>query len=1345
MKLPVKPVILFFSLIILNPEFCFKKTHCESLKASNIFKSLFSLKTNIEIYEDTKLQRTIKTYEKYSLFEKRAVIQLKIIKNSSSSNHDVPISEITYYHDRIYKTWLRYEDQHCLESNFALLAEQMFVDDLFKLLWTQDDDDDDSETETSHIVGAAKLILMLEKVKVDFKKPEFRFVRNIEAAVFKGSLKSQNDAYSDVRYEIIYNKAELVQVSDFNQVIPLHLILNYESLQKTNLIVIHFYGYERINVLDQTDLNESNDLLLFPFASNCGIAINKNIFRNSSENLEKIQKSFSRVSFKAKYNKVDRLDDDYDDDDLMLDDNMEAYFAFNVEAKLMRRDRITHNNFLDSSEVSSTIYDFNQNYKYNTLKIYPNSKTNTPKDEDEHEDKAVLIRKLNNSQEGTSKCIASKISRRSNYNYNQFLKLDELKYLGKSRTRGILSNIFEQDSIVVPPYWLFPTVLVTINNDDHNQTIETSEFDQIVGPTGYLILLYHFTSSLSTDEMPIEKLLKIEIMVKDNLRKSLTRVREIHVFNFHQLDSPLSSNLISDFNEATNTFSLPENCIFNSGSKQSKMYADLAVLFEPKGHLYLDREELVLSADRLFQRTVRNELLLQAFYSNFQLSRIYIDRLETKLARSKSDPKNLIANRWPIPILKLYMRVNNFDITNIDCFLLGRGRFLDQSRVFKAKVFTFEDCFWFAYHHSKAICKDVVFAYSQTTKSHINECLIDPLHSPNSRTSLFQTLNYYPYKFGEHMMYRIHETTHSGEKSKDKTNGDTQFTSWPIVRSAVNYLVGQQIVLPKIDQENDLELVYLVKQVELSGELYTKEELLESGKCLEGIGWIEKQLNNYSTYISSRPLIKTIKPPAITTLNNQDTAIMTKSLCQSMCLLDSECKSYSFCKHVGSKQALCTLSSIDIEKEDVSNSLKTILKSGERSSQSVSIKEATGALEGTVEVRLDKRCFTTSKSYSDLFRKDSHQVSINLNGNSNVIQVSGRNECARLCYEQNLNFTRGVIKQELDAKTILEQSKTIQNSNVLDNSSDILERIDFALNWYSRNVKSLCTTFHYADSMPTGNGSSASSACIFSKNQQKDDTTMSSGSSQQQMTKITTMSRYKLIETSFYEKMTGFRLLDLPEEEEEMMIRTNNSSIHRYLHLLMYHHQGFNRQILLNMDNLEFCARACISQTHGPKPSCTSFDLVHEQINSTTRKYCLLNSQSLYSLKRSKNVERQVLYAEKNFQYWHYEPRESLIIPSNMDDDDKLIQILKGDSLIKQFEQVNYCKLPSASLIDFKFLLVALFGIILGLVSGIKLTERALRHKAEDETEFKYRMFRLVHRVSGLSINDNYLQNEVRM
>lgn len=1321
MKLFVKLVIILFSFIILNLEFCFRKTRCESPKASNLFGGLFSLKTNIDIYENSKLQRTIKTNEKYSQFEKRAVIQLKIINNRLINGSDnVPISEITYYHDKIYKTWLKYENQYCSESNFALLAEQMFTDDIFKL-WTQDDEDEGNETEIGHIVGAAKLISMLEKVKVDFKKPEFRFVRNIEAAVFKGLTKSQNNAYSDLRYEIIYSKAEFLEKnSNLNQVLPLHLILSYESLQATNLIMIHFYGHEKINVLDQTDL-KSNDLLLFPSASNCGIAINKNFKNTSSENLQKIQKSFSRVSFKASYNKLNRLENE----DLMLDDNMETYFAFNVEAKLMRKDRITHNNYLDLFEVSSTIYDFNQNKKYNSLKSYPNINNKTPKDE------AASMKRLDNNQEGI-KCTASKISRQNNYNHNQFIKLDKLKYLGKARTRGILSNVFEDDSIVLPPYWLFPTVLVTINKDGDNQTIEASEFDQIVGRTGNLILLYHFTPGLS-DDMPIEKLLKIEIMVKDNLRKTLTCMEEIHVFNFHQLDSPLSNLKIPDYNEATNTFSLSENCIsINSGHNQSRMYANLAILFEPKGYFYLNRDELALSADRLFQRTVRDELLLQALYSNFQLSRLYIDHFETKLARSKNNPKNMIASRWPIPILKLYMRVNNFDVTNINCFLLGRGRFFDQSRVVKAQVFTFEDCAWFAYHHSKAINKDVVFAYS-LTKNHINECLIDPLYTSSSRTGLTQTLNYYPYEFGEYMMYKIND--------EDKTSsGAAQFASWPIVRTAVDYLVGQQIVLPKIDKEEDLELVYLVKQVELSGELYTREELLESGKYMAGIGWIQ-QLNTPSAH----SLIKTIKPPAITTSSRQDTGIMTKSVCQSMCLLDSACKSYSFCKHSGSKQAICTLSSIDIEKEDVSYRLKNVLKSGEKGSQLVLIRDIDNTLERAVEVRLDKRCFIASKSYSELFRKDPHQVSITLNGNSNVIQVSDKNECARHCYEQNFNFLRGVIEQELNTKTILEELKTIQqNSNNDYNPLDILEKFDFTLNWYSRNVKSLCTTFLYADSMPTVNGTSIKNACIFSKNQQKDNTTISSSSSSsQQMTKITTLSRYKLIETSFYEKMTGFRLLNMPEEEAT--IRTNNSSIHQYLHMLMFHHQGFNRQILLNMDNLEFCAKACISQTHGPKPSCTSFDIVYEQMNSTTRKYCLLNSQSLYSLKRRKKVDEQVLYAEKNFQHWHYEPRESLIIPSDVDDDDKLIQILEGDSLIKQFEEVNYCKLPSASFVDTKFLLIALFGMILGLVLGIKLTERILRHKAEDETEFRYRMFRLVHRVSGLSINNNYLQNEVRM
>lgn len=1282
----------------------------ESSVRSDTFKGSFSLKTNLEIYEGTKLQKITETHERYLQSEKRSTIQAKTTQIRLNSI-DQTKREVTYYYDGIYKLWLQYNDRHCSESNAATFVKHLFNEDIFEI-WLQDGVEAEID---GHIVGVAKLLPIIEKLKPDFKRAEFRVVRNLEAVVFKGSLESQNIAYSSLRYEIIYNKAEMSKIFD-SDVLPLHLILNYDWPQETSMIIIHFYGLERINNMLDTDF-KSVDFLLLPPASNCGNSI-KNIV--TQELLERTQKSLSSVSFNAKFVSSEAENDE----DMALENNIDIFYAFNREAKLMRRDRMTYGTHLELLSISSTFYDFKQNKKYNVLKNYRSLERTF--------DEMSSFEGPNNYQE-TSKCVSSDISRQFDQNYHQFIKLDKLKYLGRTQVRGILANVFEDDSIDVPPYWLFPSVLVKLND---KQAIEASEFDQIVGPTGVLILVYYFAPGLA-QEMPIGKLLKIDIMVKDNLRKILTITKEIHLFDFLSGNSHRRERAISS---QTNLFSLSRVCFSNSDS-DSGMFADIAVLFEPKEDNF-NREDLALSAERLFQKEDREELILQALFNNFQLSRLYIDQLETKLAKSKRDQRNFFANRWHLPIIKLEMRVKNFESTSIDCILLGRGRFLDQSAVSRAQVLTFEECLWFAKHHSKAISKEVVFAYHQTkTKKHINECLIDPLYSSNARTNYTQTLGYYPYEYGEYMMYKIQVNS---QDPHNKMNG-TQFTSWPIIRSGANYLIGQQISLPKIDKDKDLELVYVFMQVEVSGQLYKREEQLKPGEQIHGIGWIQQQTNQSR----NQPLIKTIKAPSTKTISTQDVGIMTKDLCQSMCLLDLECKSYSYCKNLGLKRA-CSVSNIDLQLEDNAKSLKDAANSiltNQKDSQLISIDDIDG-LRKTIEVRLDRKCSIFSKSYSNLFRKD-HPVYVNLRANmDDIIQVVDENECARHCYEQNLSFLRGIIKQELDIKMIHEDLEELRNSNEND-STRVVGKLESILDWHTKNVKNLCTTFQYADILPNGNGTNATYACIISRNHQKRDTSLTNQlNPPQQLTKMTTMSRYKLIEMSFYEKMPGFRFLDYTSSDEQTIraeFNSNNTSVSGYVNLLSIHHQGLNKQILLNMDNVEFCARACLLQTQGPKPSCASFDYVQEHNNSSRRQYCLLNSQSLHSLKRRRKVENQLLFAEKNVQYWHFEPRESLIIPTDMEDDDKLIQILAGDSLVKQFDEPTRCKVARIEF-DVLSFIIAILGIVSGSLMGIKLAKSVIRNRdAEEEMKYGSRMVRLVHRLSGLSIDGRHLQNEVRM
>lgn len=439
---------------------------------------------------------------------------------------------------------------------------------------------------------------------------------------------------------------------------------------------------------------------------------------------------------------------------------------------------------------------------------------------------------------------------------------------------------------------------------------------------------------------------------------------------------------------------------------------------------------------------------------------------------------------------------------------------------------------------------------------------------------------------------------------------------------------------------------------------------------------------------------------------------ITNSFCRALCLADLKCRSHSFCEKTLSKSAECYLSQVDLEESNILNQIYS--SSPDNITLASSSSRQLEVHRGfKISVKSQKHCSIQPKRYLDQFEKKTHSQAENLLCHGEKIIVKTSEECASMCYEHNLQ------------KVPLDPAENYCKRRIVCNPFESL------LEWRKQRIHAICTYFY-----------------LFQvEGREEKYCALSVASSQPDRSKSFSRDRlvaadlFKLVFANFYDSTFAIRLGSKSNLSASVELSSGNESIFsHYKHLIKLHKKGINLQVTIVRDNVEQCSQACTLQTHGPYPTCSSFDFVQEKIGNQTRTYCLLNSWTYGDLKRISHLNGQVEYLTSNKQadilFWHYEPKPEVPTRVMLKPDDQLLSLIDEISPM-EYLSLRYLAFNSISVI-----------ILLSLITGISLSVKILscwKSKIRELPPKCYVEMRRVHRSSGVSIRSNLRSGEVLM
>lgn len=897
-----------------------------------------------------------------------------------------------------------------------------------------------------------------------------------------------------------------------------------------------------------------------------------------------------------------------------------------------------------------------------------------------------------NSRDDALQCVNGEWEFTEEFGQLKFIQFNKLQFMGKGIYRDMLVDIYEDDHLERLPFWLAPP------QNGKQQPLEL---------LGQVSLVYYF-SSQGDGELykKLGNLVYIEVQMLSPPGNAVLLRKRLEIFDFAwnqpQLTPVDPLSLVS------------AGC--TTGSSLKRYSTHISMVLEPlegKNDTPFEDHAEVWSN----QATV-DDALIKALVVKYSFRRTHIDFFRSHQFGQSSPP-----------LLEVDFGASLLSLPHVECVSLGRGNFMNGDTVARFESFSFEDCAWIAHHFGQSQEIDVIFTLDLKNL----QCLIDSrlkwrqlqeheaaLAGTYSRE--VSSLNYLPFDFGIHRLFTLNYTAASGVDH-------LQISSLRPTKSMQHVGADLSVRFPLApEQSRSVQVQYLLTHMRVDDHLINTEDPLSTAEKLQaisGLSFVETSAND--------------------SLVRRQKQLVTRSLCRSLCMMDEWCHSYSFCDSRSRPE--CSLSALDIDQPELQRQLSTMASINAKLSTvqqiQTSRKDLSPATE-TVSIRLDRKCIIAAKPYVQLFVK-LFQMDIYVDGDAKGVEmVSSENECAKLCFNQNLRYLSSLVGLKQDLEEVRDELRSILASSEqsTDNDIEYVSKLEAKLSWHNDFAKQMCTHFYYGPK--SGAEVGTPNYCLLSDPSKPFGTQTKTGREEK-------LDYYKMQYIHLYEKQTGFKLASATGPDGPGVNSNENMT-----DILVSYLSGRNIQVQIVMDNPEDCARACTLQTHGPRPSCASFDFVHERTSSQSPgwKYCLLNTQSIHDLNRRRQDGRETgeLIDNKPIkttsyytQYWHYEPREKLLMtPNSTRQDANLLALLSTGSSISEFIgrketghsfhlQRNIC-----------LVLIVLSALLCGLFMGVKLGKFWLAHRDPDEINLKNRMIRIVHRLSGASLSP-LPEREVRL
>lgn len=392
--------------------------------------------------------------------------------------------------------------------------------------------------------------------------------------------------------------------------------------------------------------------------------------------------------------------------------------------------------------------------------------------------------------------------------------------------------------------------------------------------------------------------------------------------------------------------------------------------------------------------------------------------------------------------------------------------------------------------------------------------------------------------------------------------------------------------------------------------------------------------------------------------------------CESACLADTDCISYSYCEpnfdddehdSFESKNGECLLSKVDftaIGKDEL-----------EKLSQQISgykqVIEFNSNL-GPVELHRNHRCNIHRKRFKDLFLSDLPRRVVLNDEQVDVYQVDNDEKCAELCFSRNVDTIKASV--ELTGKINGLVSMDRGKLNLDKPRTAVIEGLRTE---YNDLVRGFCTRYLYLDyswsksqlkaleasALKLTGDATKQSFCALDK-------TSTSSNVPRKTSSQFIFDSYDFDFSKMYSRLAGFKMMSSSMGYDEVSslveLQTGASLNRKQLDtLLIGLRHGNNYQIPVASKTISQCARACFQTQTYVWPSCRSFDI---KVTEDEKLMCLLNTARV---DRTKALdEQQVLQkTDTNERVIHFE-LISPLVKDKFDGEEKLKEYIEIDKSI---------------------------------------------------------------------------------
>lgn len=1177
-----------------------------------------------------------------------------------------------------------------------------------------------------YVIGMARLLFIAEsnKVKLSYRPNEPTIIRNHQTKKYLLELNLGQE--KPVTLRVYYSE-------DGEQDLPLRILL---SLPMGAEVMVDFLAVKSLEQRGFSEQADGVDVFTLPLRSGCANKLKPDdLFSNMRFYSPKV------FSLDAEITEMSR--DNYDEGEL---GTLGRYFvAYDDNMKVLRTDAKIKT-FNGKEELSTSIYVPKRNRKFNVR-----SSVNEKQKIQEPSSSSIANLILSEPQQ-QSDCASSKISL-DNLMLSPFassiVPFNKLARMGRAHVRGVEAIVFETVESKQLPAVFFPPV--SYHDGEKARLVYDTMCKNNEGPSKYKTVYYFsIQDERESSMLSLGNNQQLGPLLRIDLQKDFDEglAYRIEVFNFAWT---LTSAPNSD--RAEDLFSLYEKCSDNM-NKAEDQYARVAINLEFKSEISeredeTDSEATLKKVINLLENPqARNLALVRAISMNSNLMPTQIHDFESHL-------HPLFLNFNPKLFIRVGAKLSNQVYDMYEATKIGKGYIEGSETIVLAK--NFEDCYWEAAHMRRQRANLLFsFCFSICTISE-NPRYEDPSDIDATASAGFFDDDF-NVRFDDHSPC---ELLRMDKKPQDTPADNIISRFWTAFYRGLRGL-KLPVLVGKSEWEGEGEekrLSFLVEQIDVYN---NKWSALEREPVFSPVAnqRDEKVLKGLALSLqdSATKNVKSRKSLSKVEANHEEGATMNFAMCQSSCLANMTCKSYTVCYY--GQEVRCLISNLEFKNPDqisrIENAIKDAKASGRtRGALAVDFEdpkkeEVVGGDTKKVlvphELWLDNRCRLYNKYALEMFEEG--KITFARLRNKYVLAVDGEDHCAELCLKQNINF----FKRSAEAKLKYLESQSLSDQSYL---NKVLEQ-------QNSDIRSWCSSFRFLNLATSTLHEDVRQSLRPSKLQKNGlctlvgpkwvkrageeetkDATWDKKDSQRPDDKanekvhLVAMKSYEFLYTMLYERHYGIRLLpkQVSEQDNDYLVDTQLYS---------------NHQIILDYQMvIEACARACFSQTIGLKPWCKSFEYIQDKstvkaeqklgggTKEKIRSYCVFNSISLNDALQMKSPNEFVSSdIEPDRIVWHFELRNTYAL-----DDMIATRLIIGDKLAFYEKSGAPIRLNTLG-ISIVLLLALVGGIVIGLKVGSRLIKKGVvRSGRRESVENPSRTF-LSSLISGISGNSSEVSHK---